>query len=142
MVMQAMLGPVVALVMWSMIIWLWMYVTRIPAMQRAKIDVKNLVGGKGSDLDQVLPPQIQWKAHNYNHLMEQPTLFYAIAITLALVGAASPLAVALAWSYVALRVVHSLVQVTVNRIAIRFAIFALSSLVLIALTIAAALAVF
>ncbi len=142
MAMQAMLGPVVALVMWSMIIWLWMYVTRIPAMQRAKIDIKNLVGGKGSDLDQVLPPQIQWKAHNYNHLMEQPTLFYAIAITLALVGAASPAVVALAWSYVALRVVHSLVQVTVNRIAVRFALFALSSLALIALTIAAALAVF
>ncbi len=142
MAMQAMLGPVVALVMWSMLIWLWMYVTRVPAMQRAKIDVKNLVGGKGNDLDQILPPQIQWKAHNYNHLMEQPTLFYAIVITLALVGAVGPVVIALAWSYVALRVVHSLVQVTVNRVMIRFTIFALSSAVLIALTIAAALAVF
>ncbi len=140
--MQAMLGPVVALALWSMVIWLWMYVTRIPAMRRANIDVNNLVGGKGNDLDQILAPQIQWKAHNYNHLMEQPTVFYAVALTLAMVGAAGPIVVDLAWSYVALRIVHSLVQVTVNRVLIRFVIFALSSAVLIALTLAAAIAVF
>src|SRR3546814_10551434 len=45
-----------------------------------------LVGGTGKNLDDVLPAEVQWKAHNYNHLMEQPTVFYAVAIALAVGG--------------------------------------------------------
>ena len=64
------LQPMVALILWTMLMWLWMYVTRIPAMNKAKIDSVNLVGTKGADLDALLPPEVQWKAHNYNHLLE------------------------------------------------------------------------
>lgn len=137
-----MLQPMVALIMWTMLIWLWMYVTRIPAMNRAKIDTPNLVGGTGGDLDQLLPPEVQWKAHNYNHLLAEPTLFYAICVVLILSGEDYGLNLTIAWAYVGLRVLHSLVQVTVNRVLFRFALFALSSLCIIALTIHAALAVF
>ena len=129
------LAPVAALALWSMVMWLWMYATRIPAMQRAKIDAVNLVGGTGKSLDEVLPPEVQWKAHNYNHLMEQPTVFYAVALALAIAGMGDGINAQLAWAYVGLRIVHSLVQATVNRVMIRFAIFALSSLALIALCI-------
>ena len=81
------LAPVVALVAWSLVMWLWMYARRIPAMNAAKIDTMNMVGGSAADLRAAIPPQAQWPADNYNHLMEQPTLFYAIALTLALLGA-------------------------------------------------------
>ena len=139
------LGPVAALALWSMIMWLWMYATRIPAMQRAKLDVANMVGGTGKSLDDILPPEVQWKAHNYNHLMEQPTLFYAVCFALQFLameaqGAVHPINIGLAWAYVALRVVHSLVQATVNIIMLRFLIFAASSLVLGALIVHAAMA--
>lgn len=127
------LGPVAALAMWSMVMWVWMYATRIPAMNKAKIDAKNLVGGTGSNLDAVLPAEVQWKAHNYNHLMEQPTVFYAVALALAIGGMGGGLNTTLAWAYVALRIAHSLVQATVNRVMIRFALFALASIALIAL---------
>ena len=81
------LGPAVALMIWTMIIWLWMYATRIPAMQKSEnIDTTNLTGGTGKDLDALLPANVQWKAHNYNHLHEAPTLFYAVAIILAMIG--------------------------------------------------------
>ena len=83
---SSILAPVVALTAWTMVMWLWMYATRIPAMRKAKIDVANRVGGIGADLDKVLPPEVQWKAHNYNHLLEQPVVFYAVALTLAMVG--------------------------------------------------------
>lgn len=129
------LGPVATLALWSMLIWLWMYATRIPAMQRAKIDAKNLVGTTGKSLDDLLPPEVQWKAHNYNHLMEQPTIFYAVALALAIGGMGGGLNLTLAWAYVALRVVHSLVQVTINRVMVRFGIFVLGSLMLFALCI-------
>ena len=81
-----MLLPVVALVGWTLVMQIWMYATRLPAMRRKGIDLKGRRGGRGGQLDGVLEDEVQWKAHNYNHLLEQPTLFYAIAITLALAG--------------------------------------------------------
>ena len=136
------LQPLAVLAGWTMLMWLWMYATRIPAMGAAKIDSKSLVGGTGKDLDGKLPEKIQWIAHNYNHLHEAPTVFYAVALALALIGQGDGLNAKLAWAYVALRVVHSLVQATVNRVMIRFLLFALSSLTLIALTLHLLLAVF
>ena len=134
--------PVIALILWTMIIWLWMYVTRIPAMRKAKIDVVNLTGGKGTDLDSILPEKIQWKSHNYNHLLTEPTLFYVVCIVLALIGNGSGLNLIIAWIYVGLRVLHSLIQVTVNKVKYRFLVFVLSSLCIIALAIHAAIVVF
>ena len=136
------LQPVAVLAGWTMVMWLWMYVTRIPAMNKAKIDSKNLVGGTGQSLDQVLPPNIQWIAHNYNHLHEAPTVFYAVALALALIGQGDGLNAQLAWAYVGLRIAHSIVQAVWNRVMIRFLLFALSSLALIALTLHLILAVF
>lgn len=136
------LQPVVALAGWTMVMWLWMYATRIPALNAAKVDPDSLVRGPKKSLDEVLPPAVQWKAHNYNHLHEAPTVFYAAALLLALVGAGDGLSAQLAWAYVGLRVVHSLVQVTVNNVPLRFGIFALSSLCLIGLIVQAAIAVF
>lgn len=136
------LQPVVALTIWTMVMWAWMYATRIPAMNRARLSDEELSTLTPAKLDAALPPHVQWKAYNYNHLHEAPTVFYAIAIVLALLGQGDGLNMWLAWLYVALRVLHSLVQVTVNKVMIRFAVFVLSSLVLMALIVHAALAVF
>ena len=136
------LKPVVVLAGWTMIMWIWMYATRIPAMGAARIDSKNLVGGTGKDLDAVLPPKTQWIAHNYNHLHEAPTVFYAVAIVLAVIGQGDGINAMIGWAYAILRILHSLVQATVNRVMIRFMLFALSTLALMALTLHAALAVF
>ena len=127
------LQPVVALLAWSAIMFIWMYATRIPAMIKAGIDLKTRVGGQGADLDKILPPEVQWKAHNYNHLMEQPTLFYAACLVLVLTNCESPIALYAAWTYVGLRVVHSLIQALSNRIRYRFGIFLLASIALIVL---------
>ena len=136
------LAPVVVLLGWTMVMWVWMYATRIPAMLKAGIDAKGMVGSTGASLRAQLPENISWKADNYNHLHEAPTLFYAVAIVLAIIGQGDGLNTTLAWAYVGLRVVHSLVQATVNKVAVRFAFFALSSLVLMALILHAGIAVF
>ena len=136
------LQPVVVLLAWTMVMWLWMYATRIPAMNKAGIDAKNLVGGEGASLRAHLPEGVSWKADNFNHLHESPTLFYAVAIVLAIVGYGDGLNALLAWAYVGLRVAHSIVQATINRVIVRFALYALSSLVLMALILHAAIAVF
>lgn len=137
------LQPVVALAAWTMVMWLWMYATRIPAMSKAPdLDASKLKGGTGKDLDGVLPDSVQWKAHNYNHLHEAPTVFYAVAITLAIIGQGDGLNALLGWIYMGLRVAHSLVQVTANVVMVRFVLFALSSLVLMALILHAAMALF
>jgi hypothetical protein len=137
---HSMLAPAIALVLWTFVIWLWMYATRIPAIQRARmvLDPNRINGEQMSEL----PPNVRWKADNYNHLMEQPTLFYAVVLSLALIGDGSVASLALAWTYVGLRIVHSLIQTLINKIELRFAVFAVSSLVLLALAIRAALQVF
>jgi hypothetical protein len=134
--------PIAALAAWTMVMWVWMYITRIPAMTAAKVDADELVRQGGQSLDQLLPAKTQWKAHNYNHLHEAPTVFYAVALALALIGQGDGLNATLAWAYVGLRIVHSLVQSTINKVMVRFLIFALSSLVLMALTLHLVLAVF
>lgn len=133
------IAPVVALVAWSLVVMLWMYFTRFPAMKRAGLSLKGRVGSRGGALDGVVEDQVQWKAHNYNHLMEQPTLFYAVALALALMDHGGGVNLWLAWAYVALRVVHSLVQATINVVRWRFLAFAAASLVLIMLTVHAGL---
>jgi hypothetical protein len=132
--------PVAVLVAWSLVMMLWMVATRLPAMKAKGIDLKTAVGGRPGVLDGVIDDRAQWKAHNYIHLMEQPTLFYAIALTLALIGQGDGLNATIAWVYVGLRIVHSLVQATVNIIRYRFILFALASLALLALTVHALIA--
>jgi hypothetical protein len=127
-----MIAPVLALVAWTCVMWFWMYATRIPAIRRANVDMAEL-SRTGAPL--ALPPEVSRVADNYNHLHEQPTLFYALAIATQLAGGADATAVGLAWAYVGLRVVHSFVQATRNVIPLRFAVFTLGSLVLMALLV-------
>ncbi len=130
-----MLAPAAALVCWSLIMLLWMAATRFPAMKSSGIDLgKAAPGGRGERLNGVLPDPVMWKSHNYTHLMEQPTIFYPAVIILAIMGATS-LDVGLAWAYVAIRIIHSLRQATVNRIPVRASLFFVSSFVLIALAV-------
>lgn len=136
------LQPLAVLAGWTMIVWIWMYATRIPAMNAAKIDTKAMVGGTGRNLDDVLPSKVQWVAHNYNHLHEAPTVFYAVALALAMIGQGDGLNGTIAWLYVLLRIAHSLLQMSSNRVLTRFMLFALSSLCLMALCLHLLLAVF
>ena len=134
------LAPAAVLVLWSMIVMLWMTVTRMGAFSKAGIDLsKSPPGGRGNSLEGVLPDKVNWKAHNYSHLMEQPTIFYPAVIVLAIAGA-SVWDIRLAWAYVALRIIHSLWQGLVNTIPLRASLFFLSSFVLIALAIRAVIA--
>ena len=132
------LAPVVALVAWTLLIMVWMVVTRFAAMKRKGISLKGRVGGRGgAALEGVVEDEVMWKAHNYMHLVEQPTLLYAIALTLAIGHAGGGYSEILAWAYVGLRVAHSLVQTTVNVVAYRFLLFSLASLALVGLVIQA-----
>jgi hypothetical protein len=132
------LAPIVALVAWTLIVQIWMYAARLPAMRRAGLDLKDRVGTRGSALEGAIPDAANWKAHNYNHLMEQPTIFYAIALTLALLSFGGGINLYLAWGYVGFRILHSLIQATYNRVLHRFIVFNLASFCLLGLTVHAA----
>ena len=133
------LGPIVALVAWSLVMQIWLYVSRFAAMKRAGISLKGRRGSRGGALEGVIPDEANWKAHNYAHLMEQPTIFYAIVIALVLMRFDAAINVYLAWAYVGLRILHSLIQATVNVVTYRFVVFTLASLCLLGLTTHAAI---
>jgi hypothetical protein len=133
------LAPVIALVLWSFVMWAWLYATRIPALKKHRIvyDPRR----PAEEFHAQLPPDVRWKADNYNNLMEQPTLFYAVALVLALLDAGTGFNTALAWLYVGVRMLHSLVQAIVNVVLLRFALFMAASFILLLMTVRAALVV-
>jgi hypothetical protein len=139
---MAILQPMVVLAAWTMVMWWWMYATRLPAGAGGRLDPEKVRNSGPAILDELLPPEAQRKAHNYNHLHEAPTVFYAVTLLLAIVGAGDGLATQLAWAYAGLRIAHSLVQATINKVEVRFALFALSSFALMALVGLAIRAVF
>ncbi|MEL7110032.1 MAG: MAPEG family protein [Pseudomonadota bacterium] len=124
------LTPVLLLVIWTLIMWLWMYATRIPAMTKAKIDPDEAASKSAGYLDELLPYNVRCVADNYNHLHEQPTIFYALMVFTALTSGATETMTYLAYAYVILRVLHTFIQVVLRKIMIRFFVFTLSSLVL------------
>ncbi|RRN66417.1 MAPEG family protein [Caulobacter sp. 602-1] len=136
---SSMIAPVMALVAWSLVMWVWMYVQRIPAMHKA--GVKPQDARFPGSLD-ILPDSARQAADNYNHLMEQPTIFYAAALAIQVAGHADPMAVHLAWVYVGVRVLHSLLQVSLNLVPVRFLLFVISTGVLAAMVVRGLMRVF
>jgi hypothetical protein len=131
---------VIALVLWTFVMGIWLYATRIPAMKKHRVvyDPQR----PSEEFHAQLPAEVRWKTDNFNNLLEQPTLFYGVALTLAFLNAGSGLNAGLAWGYVAVRIAHSLVHALINKVLIRFALYALASLVLLLMTIRAAWIVF
>ena len=130
------LAPPAVLVLWSLVMLLWMSATRFPAFARVGLKVKEAErGSRYVDVESMMPARVNWKSHNYTHLMEQPTIFYATVVILALAGDGSGINVTLAWAYVAIRIMHSIWQATVNIISIRITLFTLSTLCLWVLAI-------
>lgn len=136
----SMLKPVIILNLWTFLMELKMFADRLPAMSKANIQPH--VNQKPGVLDTLLPPHVNWSAHNYNSLMDQPNQLYAIALTLAALGNTDRTNIRLAWAYVALRIVHSLIQARYNIVQLRFATFAASSMAAFALATRAAVQIF
>lgn len=135
---QSILGAIIAMGLLTLVMFLWMYATRLPAFARAKLDPQEAMH-PGSYHDRI-PSEVRRVADNYNHLLEAPTLFYAIALSVVMLGLADPLHAACAWGYAGLRVAHSIVQATINRVVVRFALFVLSWVALGTMIVRAALA--
>ncbi len=142
---SSILLPAAVLVLWSMIVMLWMVATRMPALRRLMAERRESgtaggPGGRYQDIEKFMPPQVNWKSHNYSHLMEQPTIFYPAVIIIHLTETGHGVNLYLAWAYVLLRIAHSLWQGLINTLPVRMALFATSSLCLLALALHAVLA--
>ncbi len=133
---SALLAPAATLILWSLVVLYWVMFTRMPAFKKAGVDLtQSPPGGRYIDVESAMPARINWVSHNNTHLVEQPTLFYAVIMVLAVAGDTSGLNLALAWAYTVLRVLHSLWQGLVNTIPVRFLLFLLSSLCLTVLAV-------
>lgn len=130
------LSPVLALVIWSLIVWVILYARRLPLLKHADLSTDGAKSPDGEWKNQ-LPLKVQAPAHNYNHLMEQPTIFYALMFFLFLADKVSTIGLYLAWIYVALRVIHSLIQINAGAVKPRFLVFALSTFCLTGMVVTA-----
>lgn len=135
--MDQFLTPVLALILWTFVMWLWMYKRRIPAMMAITKNTQDFIDKP--EMKNQLPAKAKWVAENYNHLHEQPVIFYALMFYLFLSKLTPDWILYLAWAYVVIRVLHSLSQVTSNQVMIRFPLFAVGSIVLMVMATYAAI---
>lgn len=138
--MLAFLTPVLLLVCWTLVMWLWMYATRIPAMNKAEINPDD-ARHPGTYSDK-MPSNVRAVADNYNHLHEQPTIFYALMVFAALTDGGDALMMQLGYAYVGIRVLHSLVQVLSPKVVLRFLAFSLGTIILFVMAIKEVIRVF
>ena len=138
--MQQFLTPVLALILWTFVMWVVMYKRRIPAMNAIHRNPQKFI--EDPELWAKMPSSAVNAADNYNHLHEQPVIFYALMFYISLSQQSDNIFMYLAWAYVGIRIVHSLVQITTNKVMHRFTFFALGSLVLMIIGIRAAIGLF
>lgn len=134
------LRPAIVLVGWTGVMLAWLLATRLPALSKAGIEPQQ--AQDTSRLRDLLPAEAQRVANNYNHLFEQPTLFYALVAMIAILGDVDSLHVQCAWAFTVLRIIHSCVQATVDIVAIRFGVFLLSWIALGIMIVREVMAVF
>lgn len=137
---KSLLQSILAMGLLSLLMFVWMYATQLPAFSKAKLDPQEAMH-PGSYHERI-PSEVRRVADNYNHLFEAPTIFYAVTLAIVLLGLADSLHVICAWAFVLLRVLHSLVQATVNRVLVRFSLFALSWVAVGTMIVRAALSSF
>ena len=102
----------------------WMSVARDIAMRRAGLKLQDAAHTR--DLALRLPSSARRVSDNYNHLFEAPTIFYVVALAIIVAGLADPVYAACAWAFLGCRILHSLLQATINRVPLRAAIYGLS----------------
>jgi hypothetical protein len=124
----------------TLVVFVWMIATRLPAMQR--MGLKPQDGAHTAELRARLPPEIRRVGDNYNHLFEAPTAFYAVSLAIVALGLADALHAACAWAFFLARVAHSLVHASVNYVPLRFALFGLSMTALSIMVVRALIASF
>ncbi|CZS86146.1 unnamed protein product [Fusarium graminearum] len=133
---KPLLGPLLGLNAWTFAMEALLYIRRTPALSKYNVSFDPTIVKK--EKAEKLPPYVQWPADNFNNLLEQPTQFYAVLLGLTFLGVKDKITVRMAWGYVGLRFLHSMIHVTTNNVLLRFPAFAASSVVLLGLTAKAA----
>jgi hypothetical protein len=125
---QAILGPFLALMLLTLVVWIYMYVRRIAFIQGSRVDPRQLeIPG---ELARLSPAAISNPSDNLKNLFELPVLFYALVLLLLVTERVDDTYVAAAWVFVAFRVAHSIVHCTFNRVLVRFYCYLAASLAL------------
>ena len=121
------LEPAIIMCLLSFFMMIWMYATRLPAAKNLEedgVDVQKF--SHPSSIGGVFPSKVERVADNYNHLFEQPTVFYAISFIIWGLEHTDSVHLYCAWAYVIIRITHSILQATLNLVWFRFSLFILS----------------
>ena len=121
--------PVFALAAWTFVILLLIPYKRIKAVALKQLVADDFKLGESKNV----PPNVSLPNQNYVNLLELPVLFYVVCLVLYVTNSVDAMAIYLAWGYVGLRLIHSLVHLTSNNVFRRLIVFAMSAFVLMAM---------
>jgi hypothetical protein len=129
------LYPLCALAAWTFLVLLLIPFVRVRSVRRREVRPNDFKYGESA----AVPPGVSIPNRNYMNLLELPMLFYVVCLVLYVTAGGSSLPVAVAWAYVGLRIVHSLIHLTYNQVIHRLSVFALSNAALVLLWVMAAM---
>ena len=129
----AILYPMFALATWTSLVLLLVPFRRIRAVARREVTEADFKLGESS----AVPPAVSIPNRNYMNLLEAPMLFYVVCLIFYAGAATTTNVILLAWAYVALRLIHSAIHLTYNKVLHRVLVFAASNAVLIVLWVMA-----
>lgn len=125
---QLILQPMIGMMLLTAVVWFVMFAKRIPAMKIAGVPAQKYTTPEKAI--ELLPDSVNFSAHNLKNLFELPVLFYGLCLYLYVSGNVDTVYVLAAWSFFALRVLHSIVHCTRNIVIVRFYLYATGALVL------------
>jgi len=128
---EAIFQPLTVLALWTGAVLLLTGIRRTRAVQARRVSVRDFQVGEGA----AVPPDVSVTNRNFMNLLEMPVLFYVVSLGFYVAHALDGAVLALAWGYVALRLIHSAIHLTFNRVSARFAVFAASNVVLLVMWI-------
>jgi hypothetical protein len=128
---EAIFRPVGVLAMWTLLVYLLIGISRLRAVRGRRVSPKAFLYGESAEV----PPDVRLPNRNLMNLLEAPVLFYLVCLCLYITHHVTRGVVTLAWVYVGLRLAHSLIHLTTNRVTQRLLAFAASNFVLVALWI-------
>ena len=123
------LYPMFGMIFVTAMVMMLLYISRIQALSNRSKNpnrLPNEVARHSDEIRKYMSPRNRVITENYNHLFEQPTLFYAVVVYIFLMGNTDTTHIILAWGYVIFRAIHSVYQLTLNQVPMRATIFGIA----------------
>jgi len=120
-------APFFVMIALTFCVWFYMYVKRIPFIRK---NFRNMDNVSAEEFQAASPPAVSNPSNNLKNLFEMPIVFYALCLYLFVTQQVDAVYLLAAWVFAGIRVLHSIVHCTFNKVLLRFGLYLISAVAL------------